>query len=796
MVATAGAIRAGRAFVELFADNTQLIRSLNKAKKSLQSFGRDVTQLGKQFAKATAVFATPFVLGAKVFAEFQEQGAFVSTMLADANKHMGRFNQALRDMSVEFGESTATLSRGLFDILSATIPANKAIETLAVSVRAARAGMVSTRIAGDAITTMLNSYSLSADRAADISDLLFAIVKRGKTTLEELAPVIGQVASIAASANVSLEEFGAALATMTRAGVRTENAVTSLRAIVSSFLKPTETSAKAARELGFELSSTTLATEGLLGVFQRLQKLSPEQISELFPNIRALKGVIPALKQMTGFTTDIGLMADRAGRTEEAFQKMTNTMKFSFNKMLQSGVRVFDRLGEAIAEPLERIFNVLRDTGKMVTFWIKNNRDLIRGAALGVVALGAMSATLIVLGTSLLLGSVMFTSLASAIGLIGTIVGTTVTVLSTMLAVAVALTLQASIMGAAFFSAGDAITKFGSMGKDALDSLMGLFKSLKNTAVSSFKSIADAIAAGDLETATSVLWATIKVMWLQGIGFLEEKWLGFTQFFDKIIGNIGPAVRAFFEEVFNAVAVGFVKAMNSIATAAIKTMSWVKSLIDKTELAIALAIELLSPIGDTQQVLDEFKARDTLREAKEVSALADQKVKNDALLEALEEEHRFRMEEIGNRSLKADQKRADAMLKLRRENAEKIAKVEEELAKQQSRAERKRALERDVAGEIFVREEAKAIDKLLADAKAAGIEAARQRGAATATAGFRRFMEGAGTARGTFNAQALLALQGPGGNDRIVTATEATAKATTAMEKQGRGGKNRFTNRK
>ena len=42
MSGNANSIRAGRAFVELFADNTKLVRGLRAAKTQLLAFGKDV----------------------------------------------------------------------------------------------------------------------------------------------------------------------------------------------------------------------------------------------------------------------------------------------------------------------------------------------------------------------------------------------------------------------------------------------------------------------------------------------------------------------------------------------------------------------------------------------------------------------------------------------------------------------------------------------------------------------------------------------------------------------------------
>ena len=293
-------IRAGAAYIELYAHDNKLNRGLSRASKRLKAFGAGVKRIGMSMVVLSAVMATPLVAGGQVFADFEQQLAKVSTMLDNPAEHMDTYKKAIRDMAMEFGESTEALTNGLYDILSASIPAEKALDVLTVAVRAAKAGMTDTATAADAITTILNSYGLAAEHAQNVSDLLFSIVKRGKTTFAELAPQIGLVASVASRAGVSLDEMGAALATMTRSGVRSERAVTALSAIVMSFLKPAKESVEAARALGFEMSVATLQTEGLAKVFERISELPADAIAKLFPNVRAIRGVIPALKNMRG----------------------------------------------------------------------------------------------------------------------------------------------------------------------------------------------------------------------------------------------------------------------------------------------------------------------------------------------------------------------------------------------------------------------------------------------------------------------------------------------------------------
>ena len=333
------AIEAGRAFVRLLVNDTDLQKGLTKAQNKLKMFAASTGQLGRQLMGLSAAIAAPGVAGAKAFMDFERQMAEVSTMLDDPQKFMGQFTEGVKRLAVEFGESTDTLAKGLYDILSASVPPAQAMDVLAASVRAAKAGLSETGVAADAITTILNAYQMSADEAGSVSDWMFGVVKRGKTTFAELAPNIGKTATIAATAGVELNELGAMLAVLTRNGISTEEAVTSLNAIISTFLKPTDEAQQLAKQLGFDLSSATIQAEGLEGVFRKIASLPPDAISKLFPNVRALKGVLPALRNLEGFAEDMELLGNAAGLTAEAHKKMADTIGAAFNKIKQIASR-------------------------------------------------------------------------------------------------------------------------------------------------------------------------------------------------------------------------------------------------------------------------------------------------------------------------------------------------------------------------------------------------------------------------------------------------------------------------
>ncbi len=78
MAVSAGGIRAGAAYVELFIKDNRLTRGLAAASAKLKAFGAGITSLGTQFLGLGTALATPLVLAVKSFADTGDQIAKMS----------------------------------------------------------------------------------------------------------------------------------------------------------------------------------------------------------------------------------------------------------------------------------------------------------------------------------------------------------------------------------------------------------------------------------------------------------------------------------------------------------------------------------------------------------------------------------------------------------------------------------------------------------------------------------------------------------------------------------------------
>lgn len=104
-----GAIRQGRAFVELFTDDTELTRGLRRAEKSVERFGANVSAIGSKMVLAGSAMAAPFVAGA---AAFVKVGGSLKEM-SDRTGVAVETLSALQYAASQTGTSIEALEKGL-----------------------------------------------------------------------------------------------------------------------------------------------------------------------------------------------------------------------------------------------------------------------------------------------------------------------------------------------------------------------------------------------------------------------------------------------------------------------------------------------------------------------------------------------------------------------------------------------------------------------------------------------------------------------------------------------------------
>lgn len=267
----------------------------------------------------------------------------VNSLAKMSERDLASLSKQVLALAGPTAQAPKTLAAGLYDIVSSGFSANDAVKILAVSAKAATAGLTDTATATKAVTAVLNAYQLQASDARKVSDVLFQTVNKGVLTFEELASSIGDVLPFASQLGVPLEEIGGAMATMTLQGLSAAESSTRLKGVLVQLLKPNEDLSAAITDLGFASGEALIKQEGLVGAVKLLDgaaKGNKETIASWMGDIRAIGGFL-ALSgdQLKVFTANAKSMDDAtkgAGATAGAFAEQSKSLAFQWERAKQS----------------------------------------------------------------------------------------------------------------------------------------------------------------------------------------------------------------------------------------------------------------------------------------------------------------------------------------------------------------------------------------------------------------------------------------------------------------------------
>ena len=363
------------------ADSKKFRDELARADKAAAKFDKTIGSLGKVAQGAFVAMAGAVAASVREFSKFEKGFSNVVTLLdkssfasGDLEKGIESLKNGVISLGAETGESFDNLNKGLFDLISAGVPAEKAIDSLRVATHLAAAGATDTAVAVDGLTSAMNAFGISADRSQSVAEKFFTAQKFGKTTIEELASNFGQVAATASAYGVSLDEVLASTAAATAGSIQTGQAMTSLKAAISNISKPTAEAVTEAKRLGIQFDAASLRSKGLKGFLDSVTTsagYNADTMGKLFGSVEALSLVLSITGETAElFNSTLNELNDEqqsAATFAEALAAKQATADAAMNRLTGSVSAAMVVIGEQFAPAMIGLANVLTDVVKGIT---------------------------------------------------------------------------------------------------------------------------------------------------------------------------------------------------------------------------------------------------------------------------------------------------------------------------------------------------------------------------------------------------------------------------------------------
>lgn len=340
--------REGSLYMVTGIDNSGLYEGKREALGIIKTLAGEITSFDV-FGGIGISAATAFAKAAKSSydfeKEFRKNMLEVATISTQVTDDMTGFMNQVMSITQEIPIKAPEAAKALYSIVSAGHDGADGMKILEVSAKAAVGGLTETETAADAITTILNAYKMSAEEAGTVSDQLFTTVRLGKTTFGELGASIAQVAPIAAAYGISIDQVLGAVASLTKQGTPTAQAMTQIRAAIQG----------TAGELGDAAFQGRTFQEALQLIYEKAGG-SASKMKEMLGTDEGLAATLALTgKNAKAAANDLGELQGSLGATEAAFEKMADAADNQLT-LLANNVQAYLRpMGERILKEVSDI---------------------------------------------------------------------------------------------------------------------------------------------------------------------------------------------------------------------------------------------------------------------------------------------------------------------------------------------------------------------------------------------------------------------------------------------------------
>lgn len=338
-MASAGGIRAGAAYVEIFAKDGAFQQAMSRVQSKMATVAQSLQRFGTGMSLGGAALGAPLVLAAKQAAGFEDALLGMKGAAGLGVADVARLEAEAKKLASSLGVSPTKIAQAFLELAKAGTSVEDVLAGAGKSaVEFARISGVEAARAANFMQTSMNVFGVSAKEAVDT---LTAAANSSPASIETLVESFSQASSTGEAFNQSLFGLSQAFALLAKAGIVGEEAGTAVKTMLTKLVAPTEDAEEALGRLGLKISDfrdeagQLLPMQQIAGVFEQALGGMAGDPGQFMESQKALVDVFEqrGIKVITAF----------ANAGEEGFasiaREMSNAMPVSQQFLIQmSGI--------------------------------------------------------------------------------------------------------------------------------------------------------------------------------------------------------------------------------------------------------------------------------------------------------------------------------------------------------------------------------------------------------------------------------------------------------------------------
>jgi len=361
----------------------KMTASAHQLQTAMASTNATLMSVGTSALMTGAAIAIPLGLAANEAMKFEKAMGNVATLVDTTKESMQQMGDEVLNIAKQMPVPIHDLTTALYQIRSAGVPAEKAMETLNASAMLATAGLGETREAANMITSVLVDFKNEGLNAAAVADILFKAVKNGKTTVAQMAPEFGKVALAAAEVGVSFKELIAMTAAITNTGVQTAEAQTEITGALIAMNKRTaemiDIQEKLSGTMGISGTEFLQWAGGAVGAMKMVSDYAASHRLDLFHIYGRKEGALASgaiIKMQKEKFDELYSTIMHGNAIQDAFNKQNETAAAAMQKATSQLTILGIRIGGILLPALVKVGDVLLPVIEGIGNFAREHRDL------------------------------------------------------------------------------------------------------------------------------------------------------------------------------------------------------------------------------------------------------------------------------------------------------------------------------------------------------------------------------------------------------------------------------------
>ncbi|EGP5695713.1 phage tail tape measure protein [Enterococcus faecium] len=549
-------------FVKTFKDAQDAIKTFEKNSNSM------TTAVGKVMqgtgAAMTKYITTPLigvgVAAAKVGGDFEEQMSRVKAISGATGDTFEQMKQQAIDLGAKTAFSAKESAAGMENLASAGFNAQEIMQAMPGLLDLAAVSGGDVAMASENAASALRQFGIDASDAGHVADVFARAAADTNAECNDMGYALKYAGTAAHTAGWSFESTAAAIGIMSNAGIKGEQAGTTLRGALTRLMNPTDAMYNKFQELGIAINNHDGSMKSLSEIIAELREktkgLGDDQRNSALATIFGTNALSGMLALIDAGPEKLDSLTKSLQNSDGAADEMARTMQDNANSSIEQMMGALESAAIVIQKILAPSIRKVADaiSGLVETFVSapESTQKLVVAIGLIVAAIGLL---IFIIGSTI----IWFTKLKVAIGELGT----SISIFKKLSSAMGVLTNPVFLVIAAVALLVVGFIYLWNTSEDFRNFWIGLWEGIKSAVSSAVEWIQNAWkSTGEwftnlwksIKEGSDNVWATIQEAPGKAADWIKNKWTETKEFFSSIWDGIKETASSAWKGIVNILA--------------------------------------------------------------------------------------------------------------------------------------------------------------------------------------------------------------------------------------------------